>query len=378
MSSWNNLSMKERADVMKLFIDKDIYNLDTIREEYNRFADGGGIHIKDSKKGTFTAAASRHNMGVQEFASKVLANKDDYSSAMVKKANFAKNASRWKHGLGGNLFENGGPKRRRPMPMHPSKRETDPVAYSAYQEWLSEEASREQLKQKQAEDYAKRRDERNARAAEKFNRDKGVVMSALSDIADSVPFTGSEIRDAAESQRQEKLDKWHEIRNGIDASATAAEMMAAGYGILRGLTHLKRYGAQKAFQNAGMNLTSREIQNLSKWDRRVAKIDKPQVLMNGVGGSADGYQWITADNSFDAWENGLETGANAAGVVGGMNWFRNLPALRRIGGDKIDAVLDGLGYGAAAWDVVKNLPPLSGALEGIRQQSKGRKPTEAH
>lgn len=75
---------------------------------FSMFAEGGKIHISPSKRGTFTAAASRHNMGVQEFASKVLANKDDYSSAMVKKANFARNSSKWKHGLGGNLFEDGG------------------------------------------------------------------------------------------------------------------------------------------------------------------------------------------------------------------------------------------------------------------------------
>ena len=70
-------------------------------------ANGGGIHIAKSKEGTFTAAASRHNMGVQEFASKVLANKSDYSSAMVKKANFARNASKW-HDMGGYLFDEGG------------------------------------------------------------------------------------------------------------------------------------------------------------------------------------------------------------------------------------------------------------------------------
>ena len=61
----------------------------------------GGIYIKPSKRGTFTAAATKHGMGVQEFASKVLANKEDYSPAMVKKANFARNASRWKKELGG-------------------------------------------------------------------------------------------------------------------------------------------------------------------------------------------------------------------------------------------------------------------------------------
>lgn len=59
----------------------------------------GGIYIKPSKRGTFTAAAKKHGMSVQAFASKVLANKGNYSSAMVKKANFAKNASKWHHHL---------------------------------------------------------------------------------------------------------------------------------------------------------------------------------------------------------------------------------------------------------------------------------------
>ena len=55
----------------------------------------GGIHIAPSKRGTFTAAATKHGMGVQEFASKVLKNKEDYSPSLVKKANFARNASKW-------------------------------------------------------------------------------------------------------------------------------------------------------------------------------------------------------------------------------------------------------------------------------------------
>jgi hypothetical protein len=75
------------------------------------FKGGGSIHIKDSKKGTFTAAAKKRGQSVQGFASKVLANKDNYSSAMVKKAVFAHNAPKWKHRLGGivnTLFRLGG------------------------------------------------------------------------------------------------------------------------------------------------------------------------------------------------------------------------------------------------------------------------------
>ena len=73
----------------------------------NTFADGGNIHIKPSKRGTFTAAAKKHGKSVQSFASQVLANKENYSSAMVKKANFARNAAKW-HSFGGDLNTNGG------------------------------------------------------------------------------------------------------------------------------------------------------------------------------------------------------------------------------------------------------------------------------
>lgn len=68
-----------------------------------QFAQGGKIHIDPSKKGTFTAAATKHGVGVQAFASHVLANKDKFSSTMVKKANFARNFGGHKHAEGGYL-----------------------------------------------------------------------------------------------------------------------------------------------------------------------------------------------------------------------------------------------------------------------------------
>ena len=71
-----------------------------------QYAKGGGIYIKPSKRGAFTAAATKHGMGVQEFANKVLANKEDYSPAMIKKANFARNSRNW-NAFGGDLMTNG-------------------------------------------------------------------------------------------------------------------------------------------------------------------------------------------------------------------------------------------------------------------------------
>jgi hypothetical protein len=114
---WKDLTMSQRADMMDLYLSKGITSLDDMRSLYDSsisdtaqgtsFSDGGSIHIDPSKKGTFTAAAKKHGMGVQEFASRVLANKENYSPAMVKKANFARNASKW-HGYGGSLYPNGG------------------------------------------------------------------------------------------------------------------------------------------------------------------------------------------------------------------------------------------------------------------------------
>lgn len=105
IDKWGSLSMPERASLISLFTGSGVTSLDEMRALYNEYGSGGGIHIDPSKKGTFTSAAKRHGMGVQEFASRVLSNKDDYSTAMVRKANFARNAAKW-HEEGGDLNDN--------------------------------------------------------------------------------------------------------------------------------------------------------------------------------------------------------------------------------------------------------------------------------
>lgn len=104
------LSRLQQAQEAQKYIDKadeamnEIFDLNEISDLL--YAEGGGIHIRPSKRGTFTAAAKKHGKGVQEFARQVLANKENYSSAMVKKANFARNTSKW-HAGGGRLLAEG-------------------------------------------------------------------------------------------------------------------------------------------------------------------------------------------------------------------------------------------------------------------------------
>ena len=61
-----------------------------------KLVSGGRIHIKKSNKGKFTASAKRAGMSVQEYASHVL-NNPNATALQKKRANFARNAAKWKH-----------------------------------------------------------------------------------------------------------------------------------------------------------------------------------------------------------------------------------------------------------------------------------------
>ena len=71
--------------------------------KYAYAAEGGPINIKKKNRGKFTESANRAGMGVQEYARHILANKDKYSSTLVKRANFARSSAGWKHALGGYI-----------------------------------------------------------------------------------------------------------------------------------------------------------------------------------------------------------------------------------------------------------------------------------
>lgn len=55
-----------------------------------------GIKIKPENRGKFTAQAKRRGMTVAAFASYVLSHKSQFSADTIKRANFARNARKWK------------------------------------------------------------------------------------------------------------------------------------------------------------------------------------------------------------------------------------------------------------------------------------------
>ena len=81
----------------------------SLEQSYQQ-AKQGGIHIDPSKKGTFKAQATRMGMGIQEAAAQILANRDEYTSGMVRKANFARNFAKEEGGTINNPGFNALPK----------------------------------------------------------------------------------------------------------------------------------------------------------------------------------------------------------------------------------------------------------------------------
>lgn len=63
----------------------------------------GGIHIKKENRGKFTAAAKRAGKSVQEYARDVL-NNPNATTLQKRRANFARNAKKWKHQEGGTIL----------------------------------------------------------------------------------------------------------------------------------------------------------------------------------------------------------------------------------------------------------------------------------
>lgn len=68
------------------------------------FKKGGGIHIKEKNKGKFTKSAKAAGESVQEHAAHVLSD-PNATPLQKKRANFARNAAKWKHEDGGKTHK---------------------------------------------------------------------------------------------------------------------------------------------------------------------------------------------------------------------------------------------------------------------------------
>lgn len=156
-----------------------------------------GIEIKPENEGKFTRWAEARGMSVQEAARKVMANIDEYPPAVVKMANFAKNAAGWNKEYGGESYAPGGETQgrisrvsnvsnnpemnwqRAPLYMNPLAFETSnkdfslgkaaAVLYGGYKEFLSGKENEQGVKEGFFRDTAKKAALRDAAKGDYYN-----------------------------------------------------------------------------------------------------------------------------------------------------------------------------------------------------------------
>ena len=94
--AWDDLPLSDKARMMQLAVSSGITDLRTIQEVYNKFAEGGEIHIKPENRGKFTALKERTGHSASWF-------KENGTPAQKKMATFALNARKWHHAEGGPI-----------------------------------------------------------------------------------------------------------------------------------------------------------------------------------------------------------------------------------------------------------------------------------
>lgn len=157
-------------------------------------------------------------------------------------------------------------------------------------------------------------------------------MKQLEEAATSTPFTGESIKQAAEEQRQQTLEKLNDYKLGIRSLVTAAELGLSGASLLGAYSNWKNWG------NAA-SATKRTIANL---------LQKAQTPMQLGGVGIDAYQTLDSygNNTFDTYYNGTSSVLGSAGTIGAMDIFRGKYP-------KVDRALDIMGVIQNAGDFLK-------------------------
>lgn len=104
--SWNDLSMKDKASYIRMGVENGITDLDTIREVYNKFAEGGNLNINDSPE----KRIYDHDKGVyyvegQDTPNNLKYSLDEFTQEQINEINSKYNKG-WKTDKKGNVIFN--------------------------------------------------------------------------------------------------------------------------------------------------------------------------------------------------------------------------------------------------------------------------------
>lgn len=291
--SWNDLSMADRATYIKLMVENGIYDLSSIRTIYNSFAMGGPKSTKN------TSVPERRSWETEEEYERRMSS---YSMASAER----------------------------------SKEKIEELRRERQQYLQTEEGKRRQaqIQEEDARLFSKVRVP--VQDTSSLDRGANMVRHLSQSVTDEEKSLGNAIKEAAELQQQERLDKLHDYKLGIEATMTALEL---------GLSGASLFGAYSNYRNwaNSANIVKKTLANL---------LQKAQLPMQVGGTMIDAYQTFDAIQSkkpFDTYYNAGSMGLGITGSIGASDVFLN----SRFHNPKIDRVLDILGILQNTGDFIK-------------------------
>lgn len=215
----NNIDFANRAwnQIMQMANQNEIQNIraqdmsSINNQRYTQNIQGGWSPIARGKQGMkIFNNATNHNIGMRLLSAAALID----NKAMI-------------------LSAQGGTKVTRPPRMRAHRKGDESRGLTPEeQEWWRQHE--EEKKRQQEEETAKKIKEKEE-AADKFNQQTSIVMDAITQQANETPFTGQEYQQAAENQRQEKVEKFHEAEKigeaalMADLAVSAAPLLQKGF-----------------------------------------------------------------------------------------------------------------------------------------------------
>ena len=178
------------------------------------------------------------------------------------------------------LSAQGGTKVMRPR-MKPHRKGEQPVYTEEEQRQQAEwNAHLEKVRKQQAEEQTRKQKQREE-ATDKFNQQINTVMEAMTQQANETPFTGQDFQQAAENQRQEKIEKFHEAEKVGEAAMMADLAVSAAPLLQRGF----RWAFNKAGQlvKVPIQKTVQETSSVIKPTIRKEYVNSPKDITSDVG-----------------------------------------------------------------------------------------------
>ena len=230
--TWDELSMTERAEMMRVAIENGITTLPEIKKQYNEFAEGGDtevndyrsggkIQIRPENRGKFTRLKERTGHSASWF-------KAHGTPAQRKMAIFALNSRHWKHALGGPLVDAA-------MAHFYGGETEDSQQMETYDApWVTEAKEKEALRRawldEQAEKYAQAVEDAKHPIGHYMNElvvtPNGTRLGSVSSDA-MLDNLQSSIRERQAKDRRDASDMVRHIHEGTEAAAKVLAPLVA-------------------------------------------------------------------------------------------------------------------------------------------------------